>query len=86
MTARCSFKESSSLVNESVAKPLKLPDNDSYRDQQEYREHDEDRVHSYTFAETVTANAPGQPPCSSMTLSISDMRRMVSARAMTILW
>lgn len=31
-------------------------------------------------------NAPGQPPCLSITWSISAIRRMVSLRAMTILW
>ena len=33
-----------------------------------------------------SANAPGQPPWASITLSISAIRRMVSLRAATILW
>src|SRR5262245_25288966 len=34
----------------------------------------------------VVAKAPGQPPCWSMTSSISDMRRMVSFKATMIFW
>ncbi len=39
-----------------------------------------------TTAAALALNAPGHPPCSSMTLSISAISRMVSVRATTIFW
>ena len=40
----------------------------------------------FAISVELAANAPGQPPWASMTLSISFISRIVSARAMTILW